>query len=100
MGRDGSPSAAEAWWARIAARSPSANRPAAAAWPSARSTPAAPCSAASCTAWAILARTRVAPAAAASASHSPAPSPMPRNRASAWVRGFGVRFSAPGGAGG
>ena len=30
--------AADAWWARIAARSPSANRPAAAAFPSARST--------------------------------------------------------------
>ena len=33
-----------AWWVRIAARSPSANRPAAAAWPSARSTAALPCS--------------------------------------------------------
>ena len=40
------------------------------------------------------------PAAAASASHSLAPSPIARNWASAAVRGFGVRFSAPGGAGG
>ena len=55
---------------------------------------------ASCTAPANLARTRPAPAAAASASHSPAPSPIARNSASAAVRAFGLRPSAPGGGGG
>src|SRR6185437_6655769 len=39
--------AAVAWWEMIAFRSPSANRPAVAACPSARSTAAAPCRAAS-----------------------------------------------------
>ena len=48
----------------------------------------------------FLARTRAVPAPAASASHRPAPSPMARNCASARVRAFGSRCSAPGGAGG
>ena len=80
---------AVAWWDRIAARSPSANRPEVPAWPSARSTTASPCSRASSTASAILARTRPAPVAAASVSHNVARHPAPGTppRWSSWVAG-------------
>jgi hypothetical protein len=64
----GSPAPALAWWARIEAMSPPANRPAAVVCPSARSVTAMPCNAATWTASAILARTRAPPAAAASVS--------------------------------
>jgi hypothetical protein len=82
-------------WSMIEARSPSANRPAIAASPSAASTRPAPATAASSTARAIFDRIRAAPEAAASVSHRCAPSPMAKNAASASVRGLGRGWRGP-----
>ena len=90
-----------AWWARIAARSPSANRPAAAACPSAWSTCGGPVQGGQLDglrpSWpgsGRCLRRRPRPATARRRPRSPG------TRASAAVRGLGVRSSAPGGAGG
>ena len=84
----------------MAARSPSAKRPAVAACPSAQSMTSDPCSAARARASAIFVFTRVAPAAAASVSQSVAPGPSARNSASPALVALGRRASAPGDRGG
>src|SRR5262249_33800721 len=77
----------------IDSRSPSRKRPARAAVPSAWSTTAGPCRAASATASAIRVSMRRAPPAAASTRYSLAPSPRARKAASDGRVGRGTRRS-------
>ena len=89
--------AADAWWARIAARSPSANRPAAAACPSARSIGGGPVQRGELhrpgPSWPGPGRRRRRRPRPATARRRP---PMARNSASAAVRGFGVAVQRAG----
>jgi hypothetical protein len=83
-------------WARIAARSPSPKRPAAAAVASASSTSRAPCCLASATASASLRRNRRAPAGCrAATSQRSAPGAIARNACSSTEPAFGRRSSGP-----
>ena len=100
LARVGNAMTSPPWCARIAARSPSAKRPASAAARSASSTWPAPWSLARSTASASLRRTRVAPAAAAAISHASAPAPIRRNASSSALAARGLRSSAPAGRGG